>query len=284
MKRRGKILCLLVGTTVGHYRILERLGEGGMGVVYRAEDTRLGRHVALRFLPPELGGTPEMLERFRREARLASSLNHPNICTLYDIGEHDGHQYMVLELLDGRTLKEEIARGSLPFDRALDLAIEITDALDAAHANGIIHRDVKPANIFVTRRGQAKVLDFGIAKLAHAVPAAADAELTRAPRDHPTTFGTTIGTMSYMSPEQARGSEVDARTDLFACGIVFYEMATRTLPFAGPTPLAIFEALLTKTPPPPSSVNPAIPAKFDRIVSKALEKNVDLRYQTEIGR
>ncbi|HEV2982883.1 MAG TPA: serine/threonine-protein kinase, partial [Vicinamibacterales bacterium] len=269
----------MIGTTVGHYRILDRLGQGGMGVVYRAEDTRLGRQVALKFLPPELAGTAEVLERFRREARLASSLNHPNICTVYDIGEHDGHQYMVLELLDGRTLKEEIARDPLPFDRALDLAIEIADALDAAHANGIIHRDVKPANIFVTRR-QAKVLDFGIAKLAHGVPAAAESDVARTTLEHATTLGTTMGTVSYMSPEQARGGELDSRTDLFACGIVFYEMTTRTLPFAGPTPMAIFEALLTRTPPPPSSVNAAIPAGFDRIISKALEKNVDLRYQT----
>jgi len=270
----------VIGTTVGHYRIVGRLGEGGMGVVYQAEDTRLGRQVALKFLPPELAGTPEMLERFRREARLASSLNHPNICTVHDLGEHDGHQYIVMELLDGRTLKEEIAHGAPPFDRALELAIEIADALDAAHASGVIHRDIKPANIFVTRRGHAKVLDFGIAKLAHGVPSSADADLARTTQEQATTLGTTLGTVSYMSPEQARGAELDGRTDLFACGIVFHEMTTRALPFSGPTPMTIFEALLTRTPPPPSSLNPAIPAEFDRIVSKALEKNPELRYQT----
>ena len=249
-----------------------------MGVVYGAEDVRLGRQVALKFLPPELAASDEALDRFRREARVASALNHPNICTLYDVGEHDGQQYMVMERLEGRTLKQEIARGPVPFDRALDIGIEIADALDAAHAKGIVHRDVKPANIFVTTRGQAKVLDFGIAKLA-VEAGAADLDATRAGSEHPTTIGTTLGTVAYMSPEQARGGEIDARSDLFSCGVVLYETTTGRLPFAGATPVAVFESLLTRVPPPPSSLA-AVPAEFDRIVAKALEKDRELRYQT----
>jgi len=270
----------VIGSLVGHYRILDRLGAGGMGVVYRAEDVRLGRQVALKFLPQDLAANPEALERFQREARLASSLNHPHICTIHDAGEHEGQHFIVMELLDGHSLKEDIARGPLPFDHLLDLGVEIADALDAAHASGIVHRDIKPANLFINRRGEAKVLDFGLAKSASMTAnQAAELDATRA-ADAVTTIGTTLGTVAYMSPEQARGGDIDGRSDLFSLGVVLYEMATGRLPFAGKTPIAIFEALLTTHPPAPSSVNPVVPAEFDRIVARALEKDRDLRYQT----
>jgi serine/threonine-protein kinase len=266
----------MIGQTVTHYRILDKIGEGGMGVVYRAEDTRLGRQVAVKFLSPKVAHEPAALERFQREARAASSLNHPHICALYDIGQHEKVPFLVMELLDGRTLRGHIQGMPLPLDTIVDYGLQIADALDVAHSAGIVHRDVKSANIFVTERGQVKMLDFGLAKL-QPRPGVASEALTGSGA---TETGLALGTLSSMSPEQARGDELDARTDLFSFGVVLYEMATGREPFAGRTPALVFDALLRETPIRPSVLNPRVPAELDHIIVKALEKDRNLRYQT----
>ncbi|HYA63993.1 MAG TPA: serine/threonine-protein kinase, partial [Candidatus Sulfotelmatobacter sp.] len=272
----------LVGQSVSHYKVTRKLGSGGMGVVYEAEDTRLGRRVAVKFLPPEMAQDTQLIERFQREARAASALNHPNICTIHSIEQHERQHFLVMELLEGQTLAQTMGRQPFSMDKLLPVAIQIADALESAHAKGIVHRDIKPANLWVTDRGQIKILDFGLAKMERsAIPeAGSSASQMETMPGELTSPGAAMGTVSYMSPEQARGQLVDARTDLFSVGTVLYQMASGVLPFTGDTSAVIFDSILNRDPKPVEQVNPAVPPEFGRILSKLLEKDRSLRCQT----